>query len=229
MITRVRSMGKKRFFAGALMLASFPAQAQDDRPVTRREPDVMDVARTPITDLNLARREIPALLAEAQQRPYSLVGLDKCDRLIGAVNELNAVLGPDIDLPQEERRRFSEGRIAQSLIGRFIPFRSVVRELSGANRQEREFVIAIQAGLARRGFLKGVGAARGCRYPASPATETIVAQHRAALEAEDAKAEKDGGARIEPDAEVTTSAAPPPPAAKPQVIFKSEPVVQPTR
>lgn len=219
------------FSAIALVIASSSALAQD-RPITSREPDVLDVARTPMTDLNLSRTEIPALLAEAQQRPYSLHGLDKCDQLKRAVAEFDTVLGPDVDLPQAERARLSSGRIAQWAVGRFIPFRGLIREISGANRQQREVEAAIQAGLMRRAFLKGVGAARRCPYPASPATETIVAQHLAAIEREEREAANDKASgeapRIEPDETVATSTDSPLPGKAP-TVFTSAPVVQPTR
>ncbi|MEW9853649.1 hypothetical protein [Novosphingobium sp. M1R2S20] len=199
--------------------------ADQDRPITQYEPGVADVAKTPVTDLNLDRREIPALLIEAQTRPYSLQNLGKCSQLITAVEEFNAILGPDLDLPQEERARFSEGRIAQSVIGSFIPFRGIIREISGANKQERELLAAIQAGLARRGFLKGVGAARGCRYPASPATPAIVAQYEADLMAEEEKDGKNDSDGKKEDANKQSS-----PAARERgVTYTSEPVVQPTR
>lgn len=214
--------------AGALMTA--PALAQD-RSITDREPGVMDVARTPMTDLNLSRTEVPALLAEAQQRPYSLQGLDTCEQLTRAVDEFNTVLGPDLDLPQAERARLSGGRIAQWAVGRFIPFRGLIREISGANRQQREVEAAIQAGLMRRAFLKGVGVARRCPYPASPATETIVAQHQAAIERESQAASARTPGRIEPDNAVGTAEPPElvQTRSKPPTAFTSTPVVQPTR
>jgi hypothetical protein len=206
-------------------LAAPAAALADDRPITDRQPGAMDVVKTPVTDLNLSRTEIPALLVEAEQRPYSLVNLGSCEQLIAAVEELDGILGPDLDLPQAERARFNKGKIAQWAIGTFIPFRSLIREVSGANKQERQITAAIQAGLARRGFLKGVGTARGCKYPASPATETIVAQHIAALEKdEDPKTDKPAD-QIEPDPAVSTAAEP----AKAGVTFKSEAVVQATR
>lgn len=221
-----------KILAAAAILACPALATAQDRPITNREIGAMDVAKTPVTDLNLSRTEIPALLIEAQQRPYSLQGLGKCPQLVAAVEELDAVLGPDFDLPQVERTRLSKGRIAQWAVGTFIPFRSLIREVSGANKQEREILAAIQVGLARRGFLKGVGAARGCKYPASPATESIVAQRAAALakESEDEQAQRGKGdePRIEPAAGVAES-APTAPAPRGSVQYKSEAVVQPTR
>lgn len=207
-------------------LLAGPSLARDQaRPITDREPDVVDVAKTPMTDLNLSRTEIPALLAEAELRPYSLQNLDGCKQLSAAVEELDAVLGPDLDLPQAERARLSKGRIAQWAVGTFIPFRSLIREVSGANRQERAIRGAVQAGLARRGFLKGVGAARNCPYPASPATETIVVQH-----VEQERQVRNAGqspAHIQPDATVATGETSS--NAKRKPVFTSDPVVQPTR
>ncbi len=84
------------------------------------------------------------------------------------------MLGPDLDLPEEERARISAGRMAKTVVGSFIPFRGLIREVSGANDHDRQVRAAIQAGLARRGFLKGVGHAKGCAYPARPASEREV-------------------------------------------------------
>jgi hypothetical protein len=134
----------------------------------------MDVAKTPTTDLNITREEIPPVLIAAVEKPYDLAGLDKCRRLVAAVEELDAVLGPDFDLPQTARERVSAGRVAKWVVGSLIPFRGLIRELSGANAQDRAIQAAIQAGLARRGFLKGVGAVRRCDYPASPASSQVV-------------------------------------------------------
>lgn len=174
-------------FAASALLAG-QAQARDqEKPITNRDPNAMDVAKTPMTDLNLSKDEIPALLIEAQTRPYALTGLGKCAQLIAAVEQFDTMLGPDIDLPQEERERISEGRVAKWVVSSFIPFRGLIREISGANDQERKFTAAIQAGLTRRGFLKGVGASRGCKYPASPATPAVVAAHKAEREKQAAK------------------------------------------
>ena len=157
-------------FAALLAFASVPAMAAQDKPMTDDEPDVTDVAKTPVTDLNIDKREIPAILLQAQAHPYSLTGLGRCGGLISEVAALDGVLGPDLDLPEEERARISAGRVAKTVVGSFIPFRGLIREVSGANDHDRKIQAAIAAGLARRGFLKGVGAARGCNYPARPAS-----------------------------------------------------------
>ena len=152
--------------------------------MTDDDPDAVDVAKTPVTDLNIDKKEIPAILLQAQARPYSLTGLGRCKPLIAEVSALDDVLGPDLDLPEEERARISAGRVAKTVVGSFIPFRGLIREVSGANDHDRKVRAAIQAGLARRGFLKGIGQARGCAYPARPATTREVDEYIAKREAQ---------------------------------------------
>jgi len=171
----------------ALLLAA-PASAQQAAPVGDRDPNAVDIAKTPVTDLNLEKKEIPDLLVRAQQRPYDLDGLGQCRQLIGAVGELDDLLGPDLDLPQETRDRIAAGRVGKAVVGSFIPFRGIIREVSGANDQERRMRAAIQAGLARRGFLKGVGEVRGCKYPGRPATRANVAGWMAQQQTDDDQA-----------------------------------------
>lgn len=168
----------------AMLSAPAYAGAQDKR-MKEHEPDAGDVAATPITDLNLRKDKIPDVLLAALTDPYDLGGLRRCGPLIAAVEELDGILGDDLDLPQEVRRGPSAGRVAQTVVGSFIPFRGIVREVSGANQHRRDIRAAIQAGLARRGFLKGVGQSRGCRYPARAAGPKEVAAHQAAIEAEE--------------------------------------------
>lgn len=206
--------------AAAGMLALGEAQArQPDRPITDNDPDVMDIAKTPTTDLNITKEEIPPVLIAAVEKPYDLRGLDKCPQLVAAVQQLDAILGPDFDLPQEARGRVSPGRVAKWMVSSFIPFRGLIRELSGANAQERAVQAAIQAGLARRGFLKGFGAARQCPHPASPATPEVTKAYLAQNEQD----ERDEGDKTKKEetspAEERTSSG---------VRIVSEPVIQPT-
>lgn len=164
---------------------------------------------TPVTDLNLRKDEIPALLIAAQDRPYDVTGLSRCAQIASAIGELDAVLGEDIDVAQERDRRTSAGRIAQSAIGSFIPFRGLIREISGANAQERKLQTAIYAGSVRRAFLKGIGQQRGCRYPARSATPAVIASRQTA------QAKAAPAAKTSPD-------------QKGDVTYVSKPVVQET-
>lgn len=178
----------------ALALLAAPVGAQPDspeKPITKRSPDAVDVATTPISDLNIRKDEIPQLLIEAQEKPYDLGNLGRCNQLAAKIGEFDALLGDDIDLPQTPGARVSAGRMAQSVVGSLMPFRGIVREISGANDQRRKVQAAIEAGYARRSFLKGVGQERGCRYPARSATREVWDRRVAEIEAAKAAKDKD--------------------------------------
>jgi hypothetical protein len=157
-----------------------------DKPITEREPSVGDVAATPVEDLGIKKHAIPPLLIAAQGNPYNSTNLRRCPQIAAAVGELDAVLGRDVDLPQQDQK-VSAGRAAKEAIGAFIPFRGLIRELSGANAHERRVDDAIEAGMVRRAYLKGLGEARGCNYPARSAGPKEVAAAQLAMA--DAKAE----------------------------------------
>ncbi len=145
-------------------LASTGAAAQ----VISDEPDVEDVARTPLDDFNIDSDDIPEVLVVAARDPYASDGLTTCNAIVAEIALLDRALGADFDIADTEERRISRGRIAQSVVGSFIPFRGIVREVSGANARRNEVNMAITSGMVRRGFLKGLGQQRGCSYPARP-------------------------------------------------------------
>ena len=153
-------------------LATLQASEPDkpEKPVTQREPSAADVVATPVTDLNLRKGEIPPVLLEAQEDPYALAGMRRCADLAAEINRLDLVLGEDFDTAAAAKRKVSPGKVAQSVVGSFIPFRGLIREISGANEEERKLQFAIYNGSARRAFLKGVGLQRGCPWPSRPAT-----------------------------------------------------------
>ena len=173
--------------ASALAMAASPALAAEpsgtEQSVTQKDVTAKDVVETPATDLNIKKTEIPALLDAAEERPYGLRGLNTCAQLSRAIGELDDVLGDDVDLPQTPEKRVKPGRVAQSVVGSFIPFRGIIREISGANEHDRAMRAAILAGVARRAFLKGIGQGKGCRYPARSATLEVFNQRMAALNA----------------------------------------------
>ena len=158
-------------FPLAVTLLAVPALATEPETLaTPNDVSAADVAATPAADLNLKRTEIPALLTAAIEEPYSLRGMGSCRRLVTAIGELDAVLGDDVDMPTEDGKRVRPGHVARSVVGNFIPFEGLIREISGANGHDRRLQSAIAAGAARRSFLKGTGQARGCAYPARSAT-----------------------------------------------------------
>ena len=156
--------------AMATLVAAVPASARDnDEPAAARSPDAQDVAMTPLNDLNLAKDEIPPILIAAARAPYDSGGLGTCAAIERGIADLDRALGPDMDVAENENDRLSTGRMAKSVVASFIPFRGILRELSGAADQERVYQAAIYGGAVRRGFLKGLGQQKGCAYPARPA------------------------------------------------------------
>lgn len=199
-----------RPLAFVLAAAGFAAPAWADEPAapfTERDLTAVDVAATPASDLNLRKRAIPAQLIAAQQKPYDLTGLSECPHIAAEVGELDAILGEDMDVAQARRRGPSAGRLAQWAVGSFIPFRGAIREISGANGHERRMTDAVQAGLARRAFLKGVGEAKGCLYPARSATAEVLAARAAERQMlADAKSGRRKASSAKPETRLTLAA-----------------------
>lgn len=228
----MRNLGWMTAFS-ALALCAGPALAdpardnrneKPEKPVLEKDLSPTDVVATPANDLNLRKDEIPPLLLTAQERPYVLRGITSCAQIGAAIGQLDAVLGEDIDLPRESRRRMQPGRVAQSVIGNFIPFRGVIREVSGANAHDRALQAAVLAGVARRAFLKGIGQGKGCRYPARSATLEVFNQRMAVLNGAP-ETPKPGPADAEPPAPPREREAS---AASSGMSYVSQPVVQRT-
>lgn len=158
----------------AALLATPASAGRQDEPAATRQPDARDVAMTPVTDLNLSKDEIPEVLVTAALDPYAGDGLKTCKQIGAAIAELDAALGPDMDVYEDDRDRIAWGKVASSAVGSFIPFRGILREITGAADHRRDFQSAIYAGSVRRGFLKGLGQQKGCDYPARPAFTRVV-------------------------------------------------------
>lgn len=139
---------------------------------------VQGAATTPLRDLNVIKTQIPDILLDALNNPYARPPRNwKCPALAAMVRPLDAALGPDIDrLPPGDENLMDRGRqtalgVAGDLAGGAIPFRGVVRKLSGAEGHDRLMQSAIIAGNVRRAYLKGLGEAKGCTPPATPSHE----------------------------------------------------------
>jgi hypothetical protein len=69
-----------------------------------------------------------------------------------------------VGISYEENRA---GKLAEAggktIINSIIPFRGLVREVTGAAPNDRRMNAAVDAGLARRGFLRGVHLRQGCK------------------------------------------------------------------
>lgn len=151
----------------AAMLLAPPALAQQGSPEQSTIKETANSVTEPFDG-----KEVPEKLQAIQDDPYSLAGLRKCAAIIREVEELNAVLGPDVDARTEKsrdkKREETAGRVAGTVAGSFIPFGGLIGEITGANAERKRYALAIYAGTVRRGFLKGVGLERGCKAPARP-------------------------------------------------------------
>ncbi len=153
------------FLCCSLAIGPFvsPAYAQNGERQRTVAGAASDAVTQPLEDLNLKSRKIPAVLRLAQHAPYVIEGLQQCPTLQIAIQELELVLGPDAD---EVADKSGVARTALdaggNFLGGFIPFRGVVRTLSGANKKRADMLAAIYAGVARRSYLKGYSAAKAC-------------------------------------------------------------------
>ena len=208
-------------YATACGCALFAAPAIAQTAVAPANVRAEDVAMSPLSDLNVRKKDVPVVLEVAMTKPYDLAGIKSCKGLTTAIMDLDVALGDDIDVATGEKTDMetvgnSGGAIAKSVIGSFIPFRGVVRELSGANAQEKLWDRALYAGAARRAFLKGMGEQRGCAWPARSATPAVLA--RLSAEREQArlakatkprdKAEKTAGEAVAVNPEQKAAAKP---------------------
>lgn len=130
---------------------------------------VTAAATTPLSDLNVVRAEIPEALKAALAAPYALPADASCTGLAAGIRALDEVLGPDLDAPAQgggpgllERGEDAATGALQRTAEGVIPFRGWVRKLSGAERYARRVAAAITAGGVRRGFLRGLAAAKAC-------------------------------------------------------------------
>jgi hypothetical protein len=173
----------KHLSTHAFLLALASALAGCASPDAHRgeaaQQQLTQAATTPLSDLNLVRADIPAVLAAAQKAPYGLPADRSCAALGTEVQALDAALGADLDTPPTasnpgliERGGAAVGNAAvgavRSAAEGVVPFRGWVRKLSGAEQYSKDVAAAIAAGTVRRAFLKGVGQANGCVGAAAP-------------------------------------------------------------
>jgi hypothetical protein len=183
---------------GMLILAMMPALSHaaptpGEKP-SRTNEAVTNAVTQPLSDTNLRKKDIHPALIAIRDDPYALDGIRTCNQIIAAVVQMDEALGTDFDRAAPMDRDKTErraARVAGGVIGGLIPFRGVVREVSGANKADEEYRDAIYAGAVRRGFLKGYGKARRCAPPGRPLNDRENAREAAAMMAQDAADQKD--------------------------------------
>ncbi|MGB3712432.1 MAG: hypothetical protein WA985_12170 [Erythrobacter sp.] len=180
------------FAATAALAAIVPVAANAQLP--EPEPGMREIARTPLEILNIDPDEIPPVLVEAARDPYAHEDMETCNNIVREVARIDTVLGNDFDMAQAEDRDISIGNAAKSVIGSFIPFSGIIKEVSGANDRAAEVRYALTAGMVRRAYLKGLGQSRDCDYPARPSDMRvqIMAEKEAQERAEEAEEAAEG-------------------------------------
>lgn len=137
---------------------------------------VANAAMQPLADVGLKREKIPPTL-KSIKTPYATVIAPTCEAIAEEILALDLILGDDVDVKLADPTWRQKGADAagdafvdavESTSTSVIPFRGVVREVSGAAQRDRRMAAAVQAGKLRRAFLKGIGHARGCEPPAAP-------------------------------------------------------------
>jgi hypothetical protein len=120
----------------------------------------------PVHDIGLMNADIPDVLVRASNDPYGLAAAPSCEQLNSEIESLTASIGPDFDLadtPKENRMGKLAAAGGKSVVNSFIPFRTLVREVSGAAPAQRRYQDALNVGFARRGFLKGIYQMHDCQ------------------------------------------------------------------
>lgn len=166
----------KNRFAFALLLSTLAAGCasttyQDKTDDAR----VRTAFEQPFRDVSWMRENPPDILVRAALGPYERINQFDCASILSEINALDLVLGPDLDqVLEEDKASDTDGNaILSGAIGSLIglPYRGIVRRLSGAGKREEMLRKAILAGMVRRGFLKGVSLEAGCRRLDEPASD----------------------------------------------------------
>jgi len=156
---------------------STPEQSATDRALQKSQDGFSDAALTPLEDVNIKRAKIPDEFKEIRN-PYAVSPDVDCEKIAKEVTVLDGLLGRDWDIPPPDKEGLSEraadgastaflDTVASGASG-FIPYRGIVRTVTGANSHATKVRKAYERGSHRRTFLKGMGLIKGCAYPASP-------------------------------------------------------------
>ncbi len=155
--------------------------------------NVFDAATGPLEDLNIKQKEIPPLLQALLENPYSMPKPMKCKTIKTEMAQLDELLGQspvykkrsggimtasldDVEMPTSDEIVDAGADMAHDGVMGFIrsqtnilPFRSIIRAITGADQHEKDVALAFQVGQLRRAYLKGLADNRfGARCLAPP-------------------------------------------------------------
>ncbi|MEJ0010678.1 MAG: hypothetical protein WDN72_09485 [Alphaproteobacteria bacterium] len=133
--------------------------------------DAAAAVTSPLDDIGLRQKPIPAVLVQIEDNPYIDPSPKTCATIKDEVGELDTVLGSDVDAPkiiltrQQQMEHTGAGLLHDGIVGlvksrlSFLPFRGVIRKITGADKHENEMKQAYEAGKLRRAYLKGLAQA----------------------------------------------------------------------
>lgn len=141
--------------------------------------NVQSAMTSPVNDIGLDDIEIPEYLV-SMTNPYANTP-SSCAAIKVDLAKLNDLLGSDLDIPEDEavRREQKALNATSSTIGSvLIPFRGVVRAISGAASNERDARQAYERGLVRRAYIKGMARQMKCSLPTNrPSRDVPIVYH----------------------------------------------------
>ena len=117
----------------------------------------------PARDVGLEKTKIPPLLLKVRENPYTTEGTGSCAQISSSIAALTRIIGPDFSASPASNKNNMAKIGGSAVVNSLIPFRGIVRAVSGASAAEQRLNAAIDAGVARRGFLRGLQVARKCR------------------------------------------------------------------
>ncbi len=141
-----------------------------------------EAAQSPLVDLNIKKDEIPDSLQQITANPYSSGSKPKCKDIQSEIAALDEVLGSDVHYsadgklslrPEESPDYVKDGAsmLQKEAIGfvagkaSIIPFRSIVRKVTGAEKHSKAVARAYESGKIRRAYLRGMSTALRCKPP----------------------------------------------------------------
>lgn len=154
-----------------VLCASLAACATRAYDRTRTQRPFSGAVEEPLRDLSLLRDAPPPILTAAAEAPFSLAPDATCEAVLQDIAALDAILGPDVDTTQDPEGGAINGtELLTGAIGGVwsLPYRSIIRRVTGARQRESALRRAILAGMVRRGFLKGVAARAECNQTTDP-------------------------------------------------------------
>lgn len=154
--------------AGAALMAP-GAFAQQPRTSDEASSSSLGAAvMAPLRDVNVVRDTVPEVLNGARDAPYLDPQNASCSQLADMLEPLDDALGPDTG-EGATAQKAGAGQMVYGAVADVtrdaIPFRGVVRRLTGAARADQKVKDAREAGHLRRAYLKGFASAKGCDDP----------------------------------------------------------------